>query len=406
MRIYFSGQRTFGNRGCEAIVRSTVALLRARLGEVEFLVPSDDRARDAAQWPDAADHGVRFVEVFAPAYARYWVHLQRLPVPALKQAGWPFPMPGWLEAQLRSADAVLSIGGDNYSLDYQLPSPLIAVDAFARKLGKPTVLWGASVGPFEREPHFVPAIRWHLAGFDAIFARESVTEAYLTGPLGLGNVVRTVDSAFALDPQPLDVAGFWPSRAPNGVLGLNVSPLIERYKAEGQDLRAEVAAFVRRAVGEHGLGVLLVPHVVPLDGREKGNDAWYMRPLLEGLADLGDAVGMAPSHLNAAQLKAVAGQLRFFIGARTHATIAALSSGVPTISIAYSIKARGINLDLFGDEDVVLPTPKVSAASLEAALGHLQAHEAALRGTLATRVPEYRAVLAQATDRLAGLLGR
>jgi len=40
--------------------------------------------------------------------------------------------------------------------------------------------------------------------------------------------------------------------------------------------------------------------------------------------------------------------MSLFAGARTHSTIAALSSGVPTLSFAYSIKARGINRDLFG----------------------------------------------------------
>jgi len=40
--------------------------------------------------------------------------------------------------------------------------------------------------------------------------------------------------------------------------------------------------------------------------------------------------------------------MALFAGARTHATIAALSSGVPTLSFAYSIKALGINRDVFG----------------------------------------------------------
>ncbi|MFL2553974.1 MAG: hypothetical protein ACJ0S4_04690 [Candidatus Rariloculaceae bacterium] len=39
-RIYLTGHHTFGTRGCEAIVRSTVGLLREYLGNVEVLVPS------------------------------------------------------------------------------------------------------------------------------------------------------------------------------------------------------------------------------------------------------------------------------------------------------------------------------------------------------------------------------
>jgi len=400
MKFYLSGQRTFSNRGCEAIVRSTVALLRECFGDIEVLVPSDDIPRDQLQWPDASLAGVRFVPAFAPAYMRYWVHLQRLPIPSLKRAGWPFPMPRWLRDQIASVDAVLSVGGDNYSLDYHIPSPLMGVDALARRMGKPVILWGASVGPFEGEPHFVPAIRRHLSQFDLICVRESVSHKYLSGQLGLDNVWQMVDPAFMLHKEPVDTSAFWPTSAPNGVLGLNVSPLIERYKTEQQDLRAEVAAFIRRAVTEHGLGVLLIPHVVPLNGAKKNNDANYMAPLLEACADHGGAVAMMPAQFNAVQIKSVISELRFFIGARTHATIAALSTGVPTISIAYSIKARGINKDLFGHEDVVLPTPSISSASLSNALAYLIDKEVSLRQALAARMPQYQATLVETTERL------
>jgi colanic acid/amylovoran biosynthesis protein len=57
---------------------------------------------------------------------------------------------------------------------------------------------------------------------------------------------------------------------------------------------------------------------------------------------------MKPHQFNASQIKYVISNLRFFIGARTRATIAALSSGIPTVSIAYGVKAKGINKDLFG----------------------------------------------------------
>ena len=34
-RLYLSGQNNFGNRGCEALVRSTLELLKAEFGDVE-----------------------------------------------------------------------------------------------------------------------------------------------------------------------------------------------------------------------------------------------------------------------------------------------------------------------------------------------------------------------------------
>ena len=401
--FYLSGQRTFGNRGCEAIVRSTVALLRAQCGEVKVLVPSLDIERDRAQWPDAAEHGVRFVRAYLPRAAGYWVHLQRLPVPFLKRARWPFPMPSWLRKQLSEVDAVLAVGGDNYSLDYRIPSPVMGLDRYAMDLGKPVILWGASVGPFDREPGFVPAVKRHLARMNFIAVRESASYRYLTEKLGLANVVLMADPAFMLGRETIDYTRFWP-RCPNGVLGVNISALIERYKRPEQDLRVEVAEFIRRAVRDYGLGVLLVPHVNPLQGEHSGGDATYMADLLERVRDLGDSVAMMPHELNAAQIKYVISQLRFFVGARTHSTIAALSSGVPTVSIAYSVKARGINRDLFGNEDAVLPTTELSADRLQRSLDWLIQEERRLQETLAHRIPELQEQAKTAAARVSSVL--
>jgi len=394
-KFYLTGQRAFGNRGCEAIVRSTVAVLQKVFGSIEVLVPSDDIERDARQWPEAKEFGVQFVHAYAPPHTRYWVHAQRLPFPLFKRAGWPFPFPAWLKDQIKSVDMVMAIGGDNYSLDYQLPSLLQGMDALAMSLGKPVVLWGASVGPFEREPSFVPTIRKHLSKMSLVMVRESVSYAYLTETLGLTNVIQMVDPAFTLSLQHVDCTKFWPKDNGSGVLGVNISPLIERYKKPGQDLIDETVDFIRQAVEKRDFGVVLVPHVIPLNGAEKGNDAFYMERVLMQCSDLGERVKMVPSTLNAAQLKYVINKLRFFIGARTHATIAALSSGVPTISIAYSIKARGINRDLFGDEHVVLPTPELSSPRLLAALDYLINNELELKDKLNKRLPRCRETITE-----------
>lgn len=384
-------------------MRSTVGLLRAQFGEVEVLVPSVDIERDRAQWPEAAGQGVRFVRAYLPRAAGYWVHLQRLPLPILKRAGWPFPMPSWLKQQIAGVDAVLAVGGDNYSLDYRIPSPIMGLDKLAMDLGKPVILWGASVGPFDKEPGFIPSVKAHLSRMDFVAVRESASYRYLTEKLGLDNVVQMADPAFMLDREAVDYARFWP-QAPNGVLGVNISSLIERYARPGQDIRTEVARFIERAVRQYGLGVLLVPHVHPLQGEHPGGDGNYMADLLGRVRDLGSSVTMMPHELNAAQIKYVISQLRFFIGARTHSTIAALSSGIPTVSIAYSVKARGINRDLFGNERAVLPTTEVTADSLQQSLDWLLREERSLQETLARRIPQLQDEAKQAAARVSAAL--
>ncbi|WP_299943397.1 polysaccharide pyruvyl transferase family protein [uncultured Microbulbifer sp.] len=389
MRFYLTGQRTFGNRGCEAIVRSTVLILNQTFGKIEVLVPSEDIVRDKRQWPESGQQGVRFVDAYLPAYNRLWVHLQRLPFAALKRAGWPFPFPKKLREEVGSCDAVLSVGGDNYSLDYRMPSLLMGMDRLAMELGKPVFIWGASVGPFEAEPYFLPAIHDHLAKIKMIAARESLTYNYLTKTLGLNNVIQMADPAFTLKKESVDTTSFWPQVGSKGVVGLNISPLIERFKKGSQDLRAETIKFIHEVVAR-GFGVLLVPHVIPLDGAEQNNDFFYMADMMTELKMYGDSVTLMPEYFNASQIKQVISQLHYFIGARTHATIAALSSSVPTLSIAYSVKAKGINKDLLGDMPVVLSTPELTSASLMTGFDYLVENETQIKICLERELPTWR----------------
>jgi colanic acid/amylovoran biosynthesis protein len=262
------------------------------------------------------------------------------------------------------------------------------------RLGKPVVLWGASVGPFDREPHFVPVIRAHLERMALITARESVSAKYLA-QLGLDHlVVPVADPAFVLPSQPVDAMPFWPESSSKGVVGLNISPLLLRYRTTGglgDDLLGEAASFIHHAVTEQNLGVLLVPHVVPYAGTAGNNDALFMAQLLPRLRDLGNKVRLVRESLNAAQIKYVISRCRFFIGARTHSTIAAISSGMPTTSIAYSVKAVGINKDIFGHVRYVIDPGGISAEALAASLQLMFDEEEVIRDYLDKKMVSLRA---------------
>lgn len=395
MKIYLTGQNNFGNRGCEALVRSTVDVVRARLPRAEILVPSLRPELDARQWPDAAAAGARIVPL--PPIARRFTHWGRVAGRWSGLAAWPWPRLGAddpLGPDLAGCDAVLSIGGDNYSLDYDLGSLayFVAVAEAALQRGKPVLLWGASVGPFDRLPAVERHMAAHLARLNAVTVRESHSGRYLAG-LGLGDRVHAVaDSAFLLRPQPFDLAPLLPP-AGEGLLGLNLSPLIDavrRRHGAATPLLDEAVRWLHELLQRTTVGVLLVPHVAPLDGAPRNNDEQFLAGLLQAVGESGGRLRVLPSGLNAAQLKHAIAQCRWFVGARTHATIAAMSSGVPTLSIAYSVKARGINLDLFGHERYVLDTRTLDAAQLAAGLATLRTEEAAIRALYAERLPVWR----------------
>ena len=54
---------------------------------------------------------------------------------------------------------------------------------------------------------------------------------------------------------------------------------------------------------------------------------------------------------NAEELKGFIARCKYLVAARTHASIAAYSSKIPTLVVGYSIKAKGIAKDLFGTDE-------------------------------------------------------
>lgn len=403
MKFLFVGHNDFGNRGCEALIRSISGILTDDVPETELLVPSTDPERDSSHWPNAAQCNIRFV---APSdlgpTVRWWGRITRR-LPAARKV-WPRPRftpdPATL-ANLNAADGVILTGGDLLGLEYGLESLYhwMGIADYAIDHGKPVHLWAASVGPFSADPVVEAQIPAHLARYASVTVRETATLQYLEG-IGVKNARLVADPAFTMKPQPHDHADALFHAAAEGVLGFNVSPLVRGFLPDEDAKRkfdAELSQFLRHVLETTKLSVLLIPHVDPFDGSAWNSDGLYMQGLLAAAGGVSERIGILPSTLNAAELKHALGRCRFFIGARTHATIGSLSQGVPTISIAYSIKARGINRDLFGNEDCVLPTRQVSLESLKQALVYLFEQEAAMRALLAERIPEWRTKARQAS---------
>ena len=391
--VYLAGHDNFGNRGCEALVRSISSIVREQIPDAEFLVPTQNQVLDSAQWPEAKQQGIRFVEAASlPAGMKWWNRFRKV-LPLLETRRRPtVRLPSHVEDAIAQSDVLVMTGGDVISIDYDLSSLYFYcgfVD-LARRLGKPVFLWAASVGPFSRLPHIERIMAGQLQDYDFITVREADSLRYLEG-LGVKRLAQVADPAFVLQPEGFDVSTLLP-QAEKGVVGINLSQLISKYRTSEEsraELERDVMAFASQLC-DQGYGVLFIPHVGPLDGRAWNNDHIYMQGLLERYGKADTRMRLAPGHLNAAQLKYLLAQLRFFIGARTHATIGAISSGVPTISIAYSIKAKGINKEIFGDDRYVLNTPDVNAQQLARYFSLLESGENDIRAHLAQRVPVIR----------------
>ena len=390
------GNGPYLNRGCEAIVRGTLAILRKEFGDrfrvtvATFETPGvvgEQAARES-------DPLIRHVSLRRDAPPRWsspwWTPLLAQTLPPDRSAY------GMLDPFCDSQTVGLQIGGDNFTLDYGLSTVkmFMDLDDHLKRRGVPVVLWGASVGPFEAEPAFAPGMFAHLRRLRAIMPRETDSCQYLREHGVADNLHRMSDPAFAMDAvePPAERIG---CAVPPGAIGLNLSPLMARY-VTARDLEAWVHAsadIVRSVVAATGRDVLLIPHVT----WAKSDDRAFLRRVLAACpAPACSKVLLADGDMPAAELKWIISRCAVFAGARTHSTIAAISSGVPTLSLAYSRKARGLNQDVFGRQDYCVQPTEITPAGIAQRIANLLDQETAIREYLARALPPIRQMAFQA----------
>lgn len=272
----------------------------------------------------------------------------------------------------------ISIGGDNYCYDMMIKDLILSNSMFNRNGGR-TILLGCSIEPelLERED-----IRKDMAQYEAVFARESLTFEALQRAGVQKQLYLYPDSAFTLDTKQLPLPeGF----QEGNTVGINISPMIvDNERNQGITIK-NYQALVQYILDNTDMSVALIPHVVweRNDDRKTINKLYSYFETEPRVISIGDH--------SCEELKGYIARCRFFIGARTHATIAAYSSQVPTLVVGYSIKAKGIAKDLFGTyENYVVPVQCLEeAGQLIAAFVWMLEKEKELREQLALVIPPY-----------------
>lgn len=357
------------NRGCEAIVRSTSALFA---DHAKLCLASDQKEKDER---GALEH---VSCVVASTISPYSIHR------IINSVGFRLGMPRESEVARKyrpvvrlgmHSDICLSIGGDTYCYGHQ--EHLQVINRRLKRAQKPMVLWGCSVEPDLLEGETLD----DLKAYDLIVARESIT-AQAMEDVGLP-VMRWCDPAFTLKAKMLPLPAQW--REGNTV-GINVSPLILKCAKDGTKALDAFEALVRHILDTSDSAIALIPHVIwPHD-----NDLDALGAIKSRFAQE-DRVFMLSHELTSEQIKGYIARLSALVTARTHASIAGYSTAVPTLVIGYSIKARGIARDLFGDEEGhLIPVQELSdAKQLIDGYDAMMARAQSEHEYLTERLPEY-----------------
>lgn len=356
-----------GNHGCEALVRTVIETIKQIEEDARFVLVTSNIQDDKKYELDAIS-GLEIVELNKTIKKGNlnWVllqlgklfHLNTLKMKATFNLNW-----------IKDDRYYIAIGGDNYC--YNKGKSFYPIDNAIK--GK-KILWGCSIEPSDLDEELIQ----HLKQFEVITVREPLTLKALKKS-GLTNVRYAPDTAFIL---PADANK---NIKDTKIIGINISPMILNYAKNADATMKNYCHLIEFILNKTDMNILFVPHVVS----ENNDDRIAIESLIKATQIPSHRYSVA-NDSNCQLIKGEIGLCDYFIGARTHSTIAAYSQFIPTLVMGYSVKSLGIAQDLFGVSDnYVIPVTSLSDENaLTQAFKWLFQNENIIRRRLETVVPE------------------
>ena len=331
------------NRGCEAIIKSTADLFNEHsMNSILGLHrPKEDRVFGLNEFTKTV----------------YYAEFDTLPLQRVISLFIDKVLHrGYAAAKIRQAavfkelnkGVAVNVGGDTYCYGEIVARPYIYLNRYCKEKNIPSVLWGCSVDESAVSNHEVLE---DLKKYKYIFVRESLSKELLEkAGIPESQVILSADSAFSLRSEAIDLPEGFQRK---NMVAFNLSPLVMDCSSNKEVLRNNYRKAIENVLTTTNMGIALIPHVYHAESRDE--DISALESLYNEYKDT-ERVIFFDRFYTCRQLKYIISQCRFLITARTHASIAAYSSNVPTLVLGYSIKARGIAKDLFGSiENFVIP---------------------------------------------------
>lgn len=244
---------------------------------------------------------------------------------------------GQKEVLEETCDYCFSIGGDNYS-EGDVPY-LRIIDKHLKKKNAKIILLGCSL--YENIDNEL--LIEDLNRFDLIVPRETLTYNELIKVVPKNKLLLMPDPAFSLTTKKININL-------DNYICLNVSDIIINYKEENFNI---IIQFIKYLLKNYKYNILLLPHVYV----DSWNDFETLKRIKLEFKKCDRVVLLdKKQYYSSEELKYIISKSKFVIAARTHASIAAYSSKIPTLVLGYSIKSKGIAYDLFDNiKDYVIP---------------------------------------------------
>ncbi len=339
-KILLYGIGSLQNRGCEALVNSTIAQISPN---IEIVAATFDYEHDKNMYKDRinrfVNHHKQNPEEFTEEEQKEFEHIQNIP---FDYYNYECFYERDVIKEMKDADICIHIGGDNYC--YGVNEWIYTINRKAKELNKKTVLWGASLYDEINDLELIN----DLQKYDLLMIREKISYNAIKKYIDKDRIMLVPDPAFSLKPKKVTLSKWYKGR---DVIGLNLSPLTVKTKENEE----AVTRFIDYILKNTKYSITLLPHVAV----EEVSDLSVLKKIKEKYKDE-DRIFLDDGEYNCQEIKYIISKCALVVAARTHASIAAYSTEIPTLVIGYSVKSRGIAEDLFGNyQDYVLPTEEL-----------------------------------------------
>ncbi len=368
------------NRGDEALSRGTAYIVKSHEPDARIILNSSELIFPQGVNVPYVDEYVQRYSYKSKASLRFLVSAFVSRVLKNKEKAVKIRHSKLLQAA-KKADVIIVMAGDNFDV-----SPEFSFDGNSRlyqllkkQNNAKLIMYDCSMGIENANPSVVRGFN----KFDAVTARDSISLQNLIDA-GVEKVDYFPDPAFAMQTETCRLPDGWKQ---GQMIGVNLSNLALRSKYGGDKEKVLRAYFhmINTILERTELSVVLIPHVM------NNADLSVLRIIYEKYRENDRVLIIDNEKLSAAQLKYIISNCEAFVGARTHSTIAAYSSCVPTLVLGYSIKSIGIAKDLFGThEHYVVPVYNISdKESLALEVMALIENRGKIRKNLEEIMPEY-----------------
>ena len=277
--------------------------------------------------------------------------------------------------KVEEQDCILLVGADNFDSKFCIHfDQLIFCELLLKHASGKNILYDCSIAKENVTKRFVDI----MSGFDYITARDSLSFENLEKSFKKGKVLLIHDPAFKLPLIPFSKT--YPFDFAQSI-GINVSNIILASNPSTLKYFHDLINFI---LNELRMKVVLFPHVM------NGADLIGLKRLYEPYKNNNNVFLFNDESVSANELKYLISLFDMAIVTRTHASIAAYSMCVPTLVIGYSIKSKGIALDLFeSSDDFVIDCNFITKEILLEKFIILKERKDEIRRLLSEKMPAY-----------------